>query len=97
MLVSVKLRADFSSGCVLGRIGTYFSRHTHKRRNIETAYSMIKGKFGSAGRSKSDTGQTNEALCKVLAHNVCVLIQAMHAFNVEPLFAPRNAAYLTAR
>jgi hypothetical protein len=67
-----------------------YMEHYHKRRNIETAYSMIKGKFGSAGRSKSDTGQTNEALCEVLAHNVCVLIQAMHAFNVEPLFAPRN-------
>jgi len=47
---------------------------------------MIKGKFGSALRSKSDTGQINEALCKVLAHNVCVLIQAMHALNIEPIF-----------
>jgi hypothetical protein len=36
--------------------------------NIETAFSMIKGKFGSSLRSKSDTGQINEALCKVLAH-----------------------------
>jgi hypothetical protein len=26
-----------------------------------------------------------------------VLIQAMHAFNVEAVFAPRNAAYLPAR
>jgi hypothetical protein len=58
----------------------------HKRSNIETAYSMIKGKFGSALRSKSDTGQINEALCKVLAHNICVLIQAMHAFNLHPVF-----------
>ncbi|HEV3476738.1 MAG TPA: hypothetical protein VG127_04570 [Rubrobacteraceae bacterium] len=46
----------------------------HKRSNIETAFSMIKGKFGSALRSKSDTGQINEVLCKVLAHNICVLI-----------------------
>ena len=36
-------------------------------------------------RSKSDAGQINEALCKVLCHNICVLIQAMHAFNVHPL------------
>jgi hypothetical protein len=48
---------------------------------------MVKGKFGSALRSKSDTGQINEALCKVLAHNICVLIQAMHTFNIEPIFA----------
>jgi hypothetical protein len=60
--------------------------HYHKRSNIETAYSMIKGKFGSSLRSKSDTGQINEALCKVLAHNICVLIQAMHALNIEPIF-----------
>ena len=74
-----------------------FMEHYHKRSNIETAYSMIKGKFGSALRSKSDTGQINEALCKVLAHNICVLVQAIHTFNIEPLFAPRNAAYPTAR
>jgi transposase len=63
-----------------------YMEHYHKRSNIETAYSMIKGKFGSALRSKSDTGQINEALCKVLAHNICVLIQAMHAFNIQPMF-----------
>ena len=49
--------------------------HYHRRSNIETAYSMIKGKFCSSLRSKSDTGQINEALCKVLAHNICVLVQ----------------------
>ena len=71
--------------------------HYHKRSNIETAYSMIKGKFGSALRSKSDTGQINEALCKVLAHNICVLVQTIHTFNIEPVFVPRNATYLTAK
>src|SRR5919112_5796844 len=61
-----------------------YMEHYHKRSNIETAYSMIKGKFGSALRSKSDGGQINEALCKILAHNICVLIQAIHALGVEP-------------
>jgi len=32
-----------------------YMAHYHKRSNIETALSMIKGKFGSALRSKSDT------------------------------------------
>ncbi len=63
-----------------------FLEHYHKRSNIETAYSMIKGKFGSALRSKSDTGQINEALCKVLAHNICVLVQAIHELGIEPIF-----------
>lgn len=67
-----------------------FMEHYHKRSNIETAYSMIKGKFGSALRSKSDAGQINEALCKVLAHNICVLIQAMHALNVHPIFGAES-------
>ena len=60
--------------------------HYHKWSNIETAYSMIKGKFGSALRSKSDTGQINEALCKVLCHNLCVLVQAMHELGIKPAF-----------
>jgi hypothetical protein len=43
-----------------------FWEHYHKRSNIETAHSMTKGKFESHLRSKSETGQINEALCKVL-------------------------------
>src|SRR5215210_3682444 len=64
-----------------------FMQHYHKRSNIETAFSMIKGKFGSALRSKSDTGQINEALCKVLAHNVCVLVHAIHELKIHPIFS----------
>src|SRR5215204_6515850 len=63
-----------------------FMEHYHMRSNIESAFSMIKGKFGDSVRSKSDTGQVNEALCKVLCHNICVLIQAMHALNIHPMF-----------
>jgi transposase len=66
-----------------------YMAHYHKRSNIETAYSMIKGKFGSHLRSKSDTGQINEALCKVLAHNICVLVQATHELGIEPIFCAR--------
>jgi transposase len=70
-----------------------YMQHYHKRSNIETAFSMIKGKFGSSLRSKSDTGQINEALCKVLAHNICVLVQAIHELGIEPVFfAPTQAA-----
>jgi transposase len=55
-----------------------FMEHYHMRSNVESAFSMIKGKFGDAVRSKSDTGQVNEALCKVLCHNICCLVQAIH-------------------
>jgi transposase len=63
-----------------------FMEHYHMRSNVETAYSMIKGKFGDSLRSKSDTGQVNEALCKVLCHNLCVLVRAMHELGIEPAF-----------
>jgi hypothetical protein len=58
----------------------------HRCSNIESAYSMIKGKCGSSLRSESDTGHINEALAKVLCHNICMLIQEMHKLGIEPAF-----------
>jgi transposase len=63
-----------------------FLEHYHQRSNVETAYSMMEGKFGDSLRSKSDVGQINEALCKVLCHNLCVLVQAMQELGIEPAF-----------
>jgi hypothetical protein len=37
-------------------------------------------------RSKTDVAMKNEALCKILAHNLCCLIQPMHEFAVKPDF-----------
>jgi transposase len=64
-----------------------FMRNYHRRSNVETTFSMIKAKFGERLRSKTATAQANEVLCKVLCHNLCVLVQAMYEFNVEPTFA----------
>lgn len=64
-----------------------FMEHYHMRSNIESAFSMIKGKFGDSVKSKSDTGQVNEALCKVLCHNIYVLI---HALDIEPNFGAES-------
>ena len=50
--------------------------HYHKRSNVESTFSMIKAKFGDQLRSKTDTAMANEALCKVLCHNICCLIQS---------------------
>jgi len=36
--------------------------------------------------SKSDTGQINEVLCKVLCHSICVVIQSIHELGIEPIF-----------
>ena len=47
---------------------------------------MIKRKFGGTLRSKSDVGQVNELLAKVVAHNLCCLNHAIHELNLEPVF-----------
>jgi transposase len=63
-----------------------FLEHYHKRSNVETAFSMIKGKFGGSVRSKSPVAQVNEVLCKILCHNICVLIQSIYELGLEPTF-----------
>ncbi|HEV2911900.1 MAG TPA: transposase [Pyrinomonadaceae bacterium] len=63
-----------------------FMRHYHKRSNVETTFSMIKRKFGERLRSKTTTAQGNEVLCKILAHNLCCVIQSMYELGIEPDF-----------
>ncbi len=64
-----------------------FLAHYHQRSNVESTFSMIKAKFGDSLRSKSDVGQMNEVLCKVIAHNLCVLIACIHEIGLdEPRF-----------
>jgi len=60
-----------------------FMQHYHKRSNVETTFYMIKSKFGTNLRSKTKTAQINEVLCKILCHNICVLIQEMHELNIN--------------
>jgi hypothetical protein len=60
--------------------------HYHKRSNVESTFSMMKAKFGDALRSKTDVAMRNEALCKVLCHNVCCLIQSHYELGVDPVF-----------
>ncbi len=68
-----------------------FLTHYHKRSNAETAFSMIKGKFGDSVRAKTPTAQVNEVLAKVLCHNVCVLIQSICELGIEPTFWAETA------
>jgi transposase len=63
-----------------------FMASYHKRSNVETTFHMIKSKFGDALRSRTKTAQINEALCKVLCHNICCLIQSMYELNLKPKF-----------
>jgi transposase len=63
-----------------------FLRNYHKRSNVESTFHMIKSKFGNTLRSRTRTAQINEALCKVLCHNICCLIQSMFELGLKPKF-----------
>ncbi len=64
-----------------------FSAHYHKRSNVESTIMAIKTKFGDYVRSKTDVAMRNEVLAKILCHNLCVLINAMHELGVQLDFA----------
>ena len=63
--------------------GDEFYEHYHKRSNAETTVHMIKSKFGNSVRAKSWNAQVNEVLCKIICHNICVLIQEMYELNID--------------
>jgi len=93
--IDFKVNASGDSKCeVWNRMYHYYSfkknefmAHYHKRSNVETTFSMIKGKFGGFVRAKHPTSQINEVLCKILCHNICCLIQSMYELGIEPNFA----------
>lgn len=68
-----------------------FYAHYHQRSNVESVFSMIKAKFDDVVRSKSETAMLNEVLCKIVCHNICVLIMAMfeRGLDLDGLLAPK--------
>jgi transposase len=60
--------------------------HYHKRSNVESTFSMIKRKFGDGLRSRTDTAMKNETMCKILSHNLVVLVQEIHELGIDPVF-----------
>ena len=67
-----------------------FLQSYHKRSNVETVFSQIKAKFGDSLRSKGAVAQANEALAKVLCHNLCVVIQATHELGLDADFCTES-------
>ncbi|CAN5156961.1 hypothetical protein BH11PLA2_BH11PLA2_42340 [soil metagenome] len=63
-----------------------FMARYHKRSNVESTFSMIKRKHGDSCRSKDDVSMVNEVLCKILAHNLCVLNQEECELGIETMF-----------
>ncbi len=65
-----------------------FYAHYHKRSNVETTFFAIKAKFGDSLKNKNLISQTNELLCKLIAYNITVLINAMFELKIEPQLLP---------
>jgi transposase len=61
-----------------------FLAHYHKRSNIESVFSMVKRKFGDSVRSRTDTSMMNEALAKIVCHNLCCVIQEWYEIGIDP-------------
>jgi transposase len=70
---------------------TEFLAHYHKRSNVESTFSMMKRKFGDGLRSKTDVAMVNETLCKILCHNLVVLIHEMCELGIDPVFWQKNS------
>ena len=64
-----------------------FMEHYHKRSNVETTFMMVKTKFDDTLKSKNWIAQKNELLCKLIAHNIVVLIHEMHELGINPDFS----------
>lgn len=67
-----------------------FLKRYHNRSNVESTFSMLKAKFGDSVRSKTDTAMKNEVLCKIICHNIVVLISAMYELGIDPIFWTEN-------
>jgi transposase len=92
-LIPFKSNANAKKGGIWAKMFHYFSFNRedfltryHQRSNIESTFSMIKAKFGDSVRSKTDTAMRNEALAKILCHNICCLISAMYELGIDPIF-----------
>jgi hypothetical protein len=58
----------------------------HRRSRIESVNSAIKQKYIEEVLSKSEAGQYNEALCKVVCHNLMTVIRCSREFGFTPKF-----------
>jgi transposase len=70
-----------------------FLSHYNRRSNVETTFHMVKSKFGGSLRSKTRAAQENELLCKLLCHNLSVLVHEMFELGIMPTFFPQESTH----
>ena len=69
-----------------------FLRHYHKRSNVESTLSVVKAKSRDRLRSKAATAMVNAVPCKLLAHDLCGVIQSQCALGIEATLWPDERA-----
>ncbi len=67
----------------------FFEKY-HRRSNVESVFFMLKQKFGDSLMTKNLMANYNEILCKVLAHNICILIRCFFEFGLTERFSTEN-------
>ena len=60
-----------------------FHAHDHTPSAVEMAFSMITDTFGDSVPARMETAQVDELPCKVLCHNLSVLVHAIWGREVE--------------
>jgi transposase len=69
-----------------------FLAHYHQRSNVESTFAMTKMKIGDSVFSRTKTAMKNEVYCKVLCHNIVVVIHEAKELGIDPTFARKEAA-----
>lgn len=92
-LVPFKINAVENRSATWNRLFHYFQFQKdeflagyHRRSNVESTFSAMKRKFGDTIRSKSPVAQRNEALLKVLCHNIVCLIHEISESGAGAMF-----------
>ncbi len=98
-LIAFKSNATGASGGLWEKAYHFYSFNReaflaryHQRSNVESTFSMVKAKFRDHVRAKTDTAMKNEVFCKLLCHNICVLIQSQCELGIEATFWQNEAA-----
>lgn len=63
-----------------------FDEHYRDRVNVEVTFGAIKQKIGETIWSRNFDAQVNELYCKLIAHNITMLGQAMYVIGILPDF-----------
>ncbi len=72
--------------------GLSFLQHYHKRSNVESTFSMMKRKFGTASGAKPMLRWSTKRFVRFSAITLSVLIHETHELGIDPVFWKQDVA-----